>query len=212
VRSATSNRLVVAVPAGATTGPISVATPLGSASSGRAFKVLGSTLTVAPVVDEVQAGLARQFTASEGDTPTASVRWAVNGMTGGDASVGTISAGGLYAAPARIPSPPRVTITATHEDDPSLEASARVTILAAGAMHRVSNAISVALGAAPAVVDKSLTTALSVQLGAQSTPLFTAGAQLTVEPDGSATAFASTAPISVAITDIVPAVDVVPAR
>src|ERR1017187_1588793 len=41
------------------------------------------------------------------------VTWSVNGMAGGSPTVGTITAGGLYTAPAAIPSPNVVTVAAT---------------------------------------------------------------------------------------------------
>src|ERR1017187_2385698 len=41
------------------------------------------------------------------------VTWSVNGMAGGSPVVGTISTGGLYIAPATIPTPNVVTVAAT---------------------------------------------------------------------------------------------------
>jgi hypothetical protein len=41
------------------------------------------------------------------------VTWSVNNITGGNATVGTISASGLYAAPSAVPNPASVTIRAT---------------------------------------------------------------------------------------------------
>ncbi|HEX9328462.1 MAG TPA: IPT/TIG domain-containing protein, partial [Reyranella sp.] len=54
ITSAAPNRLVASVPTGATTGPLSVSAPLGSATSAASFRVLGGALAVAPAVTEVQ--------------------------------------------------------------------------------------------------------------------------------------------------------------
>ena len=41
------------------------------------------------------------------------VTWSVNGMAGGNATVGTITTGGLYTAPASVPTQNVVTVKAT---------------------------------------------------------------------------------------------------
>jgi serine protease len=56
------------------------------------------------------------------------VTWLVNGVVGGNATVGTISTGGSYAAPAAVPSPAIVTVTATSIEDSTKSATAQVTI------------------------------------------------------------------------------------
>ncbi len=55
----------------------------------------------------------------------------MNGVLGGNTTVGTISSGGLYTAPASVPLPATVNITATSAADPTKSASATVTIGAA---------------------------------------------------------------------------------
>jgi hypothetical protein len=185
ITSAAPNRLVASVPTGATTGLLSVSTPLGSATSAASFRVLGGALAVAPAVTEVQVGLTRQFGATEGNTPTTNVRWSVNGVAGGDPSIGTISASGLYTAPAFMPVPPTLTIMGTHQDDPTMTASAQVTVLAAGPRYAATHSLSVAFAAPPAVADKSVTSAVSVQFA------------------GSVTAFANTAVVSVTVEPVV---------
>lgn len=52
------------------------------------------------------------------------VTFAVNGVIGGDETLGTIDAAGLYAAPSMVPSPAQVSITATLMADPGKLASA----------------------------------------------------------------------------------------
>jgi hypothetical protein len=54
----------------------------------------------------------------------------VNGVAGGNSTVGTISTSGLYTPPANVPSPSTVTITAISVADSTKSASAQVTITA----------------------------------------------------------------------------------
>jgi hypothetical protein len=66
---------------------------------------------------------------SAGD-PDNAVTWSVNGVVGGNASVGTVSESGLYTAPSAVPSPATVTVVATSVADPAKSASTTVTIVA----------------------------------------------------------------------------------
>jgi len=58
------------------------------------------------------------------------VTWQVNGVTGGNATVGTISSSGLYTAPGVVPNPATVTVTAVSQADATKSAAAQVTIRA----------------------------------------------------------------------------------
>ncbi len=73
-------------------------------------------VTVSPATANVQEGSQQQFTATVTNTSDTTVTWQVNGVTGGNATVGTIGTAGLYTAPAAIPSPASVTITAFISD------------------------------------------------------------------------------------------------
>ena len=112
VLTATLTSLTTEVPDGASTGPISVTTPLGSAVSAEPFTVVGQ-ITVSPGEALMLVGTSRQFTATLTALPNVEVIWSVNEIEGGDAIVGTISLEGLYTAPAVVPGPPNVTIQAT---------------------------------------------------------------------------------------------------
>src|SRR5438270_8931732 len=79
----------------------------------------------------VAAGGTQQFTAMVQNTSNTAVTWQVNGMTGGNATVGTISSSGLYTAPGVVPNPATVTVTAVSQADATKSASAQVTITAA---------------------------------------------------------------------------------
>jgi hypothetical protein len=173
---------VVSVPAGATTGPLGVSTPLGSAASAAPFVVIG-TIAVAPGLTDVQVGLTRQFEATEDGAPTTGVLWSVNGIVGGDTTVGTISTTGLYTAPGVVPVPPTVTVTATHQTHASASASAQAVVLDAGPRFGAAAAVSLAFAAPASVVDRSVTASVSVQV-APTAPAFAAGpaVSLTVAP------------------------------
>jgi YD repeat-containing protein len=160
ILAAAPTRLVAKVPDGAQTAPIVVTTPLGSATSARAFRVVGQLL-ITPEALTLPARGHAAFTVSESGVLITNVRWAVNDLTGGDARIGTIGADGVYTAPATVPVPPVVTITATHHDDAGVSASASVTVLPPLILSVSSRPVSVGAAAA-LVVDRSIGVALSV--------------------------------------------------
>src|SRR5205807_7707270 len=65
-------------------------------------------VTISPTSATVATRGTQQFTATVQNTSNTAVTWQVNGVTGGNATVGTISSSGLYTAPA---SPATVTVT-----------------------------------------------------------------------------------------------------
>ena len=90
----------------------------GSSSSSPPPPVI--TVTVSPqTVNTLYPSLAgapvqqQQFAAAVSNTSSQTVTWAAGGVTGGNATFGTITTGGLYTAPATLPSPTAITITAT---------------------------------------------------------------------------------------------------
>ena len=66
------------------------------------------------------------------------VAWSVNGIAGGNATVGTIDASGVYVAPSAVPAPPGVTVRAASTASPSATGSASVTILPLPGISSVS--------------------------------------------------------------------------
>ncbi len=108
--------LVATVPSGATTGPISVTTPAGTATSGT-FTVTAApevTVSIAPQIQGYVVGQTKQFTATvTGNTNTA-VTWS-------STPAGLVSTTGLFTAPASATT--SVTITATSAADTSKSAS-----------------------------------------------------------------------------------------
>lgn len=89
------------------------------------------TVSVSPSSATVPLSGTQQFLAIVTNTLNQNVIWQVNGATGGNASVGTISTAGLYTAPATQPST-AITTTAIAVANGTTSGSATVTIAAAG--------------------------------------------------------------------------------
>jgi serine protease len=90
------------------------------------------TVSVSPASGSLQegSGNTQAFIATVGETLNTQVTWQVNTITGGSATVGTISTAGVYTAPATVPSPATVTVTAISLADSTRSASATLTITA----------------------------------------------------------------------------------
>ena len=86
------------------------------------------SVTVNPSSATVPAGQSQQVTATVTGSTNQSVSWSVNGVNGGNATMGTVSPTGLYTAPSVVPSPNTVSVTATSNADTTKSASAQVTI------------------------------------------------------------------------------------
>lgn len=113
-------------------------------------------VSISPSTACVATGGAQGFTANvtgEGAL-SGSVTWSVNGIAGGNSTLGTIIANGgtngsssaIYTAPVAVPSPAEVSVTATSVADPSKSASANVTVTC-GATNSISPpSVNVPLG------------------------------------------------------------------
>jgi hypothetical protein len=73
-----------------------------SSVTASATVTVSTTITISPSAANVAAGTTEQFTAAVPGLPNAPVTWSVDQVVGGNASVGTISATGLYTAPATV--------------------------------------------------------------------------------------------------------------
>jgi uncharacterized protein YjdB len=91
-----------------------------SPDSGQAQQSAATTVTVLPATASVQAGETQTFSATVSGSSNQTVTWT--------ASAGTITATGLYTAPAIVPSPAAVTIQATSQADTSAGGTAEVTV------------------------------------------------------------------------------------
>jgi len=127
----------IPTPATVTVTAVSVADPTRSASA--TVTVANISVSVSPSSATLATGASRAFTASVLNTTNTAVTWQVNGVAGGNSTVGTISTSGVYTAPARVPSPAVVTVTAVSAADARRTGSAQVTITAASSSSSSSS-------------------------------------------------------------------------
>ena len=85
------------------------------------------------------------FQAAVTGTTNTLVTWQVAGITGGNSTVGTITATGAYTAPAQVPNPASVAVTAVSQASPSVSGAASVIIAASNVNEQPQN-VPVELG------------------------------------------------------------------
>jgi PQQ-like domain len=101
-----------------------------SQTTSAAVKVNPSVgVAVSPASAAIAVSGTQPFTASVSGNTNTSVTWSVDGTTGGNSTVGTISTGGLYSAPAVAG---QHTVTATSVADSTQKASASISVLSLG--------------------------------------------------------------------------------
>jgi hypothetical protein len=90
-----------------------------------------TSVLVSPTTANVLLGATQLFTATVQGTGAfnPNVTWSVSGIVGGNSTYGTITADGLYTAPAAVPNPSNVTVTATSVQDPTKLDNSTATIL-----------------------------------------------------------------------------------
>jgi hypothetical protein len=86
------------------------------------------SVSISPVGAKLRLKGTEQFTATVANTTNKAVTWYVNNLPGGNASLGTISASGLYKAPINASLPLNVIVKAVSNADTSKSASAAVMI------------------------------------------------------------------------------------
>jgi uncharacterized protein (DUF1800 family) len=85
-------------------------------------------LSVTPASATLAGLSTQQFTAKANSGATPALAWAVNGAAGGNATLGTISATGLYTAPEFPPTPNTITISATESSNSKRTGTSAVTL------------------------------------------------------------------------------------
>ena len=86
------------------------------------------SITVTPANPNVAGASQQQFTAKTSDGSKPALTWSVNGTAGGNATLGTISATGLYTAPEFPPNPNTITIAATETADSTKSGNTQATL------------------------------------------------------------------------------------
>ena len=94
----------------------------------------GGNITPQPSVavsgaSQVRLGSTTSFSATVTILTNTAVTWQVNGVTGGNSSVGTITAAGVYTPPAVLPTTDSVTVTAVSVASPTASGSAQLSLL-----------------------------------------------------------------------------------
>ena len=87
------------------------------------------SVLVIPATAQIAAGSTFQYrTAVNGAGGNTAVKWAINGIPNGNATVGTISAGGIYTAPATVPNPNTIQVQATSLADTTATSTGTATL------------------------------------------------------------------------------------
>jgi len=113
---------------GLATLPFVPLTGCGGGNSGSPPLPQSVTVTVSSSSSSVLLGNTQQLTAAVTGTSNTAVTWSVNGVSGGNSTVGTISSTGLYTAPQDLPNSASVTIQATSQANSSASATAVLTV------------------------------------------------------------------------------------
>jgi uncharacterized protein (DUF1800 family) len=85
-------------------------------------------VAVNPATVSVREGTRQQFSATVDGVASSAVTWTVNGISGGNGTVGTIDSNGLYSTPGALPNPNTVTVGATTQATPSGQGTSAVTL------------------------------------------------------------------------------------
>jgi hypothetical protein len=109
------------------------------------------TVTVISTSSNVLLGDSLTFAASVANTSDTGVTWSVNGVSGGNTTVGTIAANGAYTAPGDLPVPATVHVKATSQADATKFGSADLTIQSDISIGLAPSGANVELGATQAL-------------------------------------------------------------
>jgi len=194
---ATPTRVIVTVPNGATTGPITLTATRGTATTKTPFTVRGIALM--PLAATLIEQESLQFTATaatvSGDQR---IVWSVNNIAGGNATVGAISATGLYVAP-RLSANVQTadyTVRATSVEEPGLFREATVTVRNRSGLRTIL--------AGGVSVDVPITSAITGRTAA-----YSPGVSVSVPVTGAITSRTSAYSAGVSVAVILPAITAV---
>jgi hypothetical protein len=94
---------------------LAVVLAAGGLAGCRASSANPISVTVSPASASIPVGQTAQFTATVNNTSNPAVTWQLNGVAGGNSTVGTISTSGLYTAPLTPPPGGTATIIAVSQ-------------------------------------------------------------------------------------------------
>ena len=87
-----------------------------------------TSVTLTPTSATIYAGQTVTFKATVNGTTDQSLTWSVNGIEGGNATVGTVNIYGLYQSPANIPASNPITVRAVSKSNTNAAANGMVTV------------------------------------------------------------------------------------
>jgi hypothetical protein len=97
-------------------------------------------IALSPTSANLLVGQSQQFAVTLNNMSDTGLTWHVNGVVGGNSTSGTVSTIGKYTAPAAVPNPATVTVSATSTADPTKVGSAQVVISVAAPVLTISPA------------------------------------------------------------------------
>jgi uncharacterized protein (TIGR03437 family) len=122
------------VPPGANGDQAIVATISGASSQAAVFLPIENAatgtiaVTLSPANKTILVGATLPLTFKVANTTNQAVNWQVNGIAGGNGTVGTVSAAGVYTAPLMLPPYPVVTVYAISQQSPTAQAIVTVNL------------------------------------------------------------------------------------
>ncbi len=184
VLSSTPTEIVTRVPSGATTGPIAVNNPGGSATSTTPFTVTAPIgVGIDPATAIVIAGASRQFTATVTGATNQDVIWELDGI---GTLTGSISETGLYSVPSDFIGTAQVIIKARSVIDQTRSGTATVFVLPSTPLGPVvSPQVSVTIVQTPSTTGPFIAPQVSVdvqQPEVQSGPFVAPQVAVEIEP------------------------------
>lgn len=117
----------------------------GGQSSTSGVNQNGINVSVFPSATSVVLGQTVPFSATVTGTTDTAVNWEVGGVQGGNATVGTITAAGLYTAPKMLPITSTVVVTAVSQADPAKTGTGRVQVFQSNP-NQLAQSLPVKLG------------------------------------------------------------------
>src|SRR5215471_10030810 len=128
----------------------------GSSSNSNNNNSGAISVSVAPTATSVVVSQSTPFMATVTGTSNKAVTWEVAGIAGGNLTVGTIDASGTYTAPATVPTPSTVVVTAVAQADTTKKGSGRVQVFESNS-NQVKQNLPVKLGTSGGNVDDKST-------------------------------------------------------
>jgi hypothetical protein len=110
---------------------VSSAAPATAGQAACSVSAPAVQVAVCPASAVLRTGATQALSATLANTANTDVTWEVNGVPGGNASLGTVSSVGVYSAPAGVPPGGMVTVTAVAAADSSASGAAQLTVNAA---------------------------------------------------------------------------------